>query len=780
MTAQEPRPEVRWSLRALRGLRAGLVAQPGAAGRDLNEQLDQLTDVLRETFFWATLVVVQDRLHGFRNDRDSQILMVELFGPRDSLQPPETPECQPGGRPLSGQFLVKLGGRRALQQELDAWLQCRPLGLGQDLVFLPVWRDPAQWERAADRPVSLVYGSAQQFLGVASVELLEDAIRWSVRAGVPAMSSVTFVLTQLFERLGQFLYSRCRVDDPDRLVAVEGRPGQQLDPAWQLTIRRLVNDPVESSLSRWRSPELSQQIQTDVDAVVNAGPGLFIDPADYFDYLAARVDAARQARAEQTGEDAPPQAYLHGLVPRTLRGCAHGDLHARNVLVGLVHERALWPVLFDYEDMATDNHLALDFAKLETELKIRLYDDLFRGSTVDFIRRVQQFELQLDELTEACHQDGSWPTPVESGSELDRLRDVLLTIRRMASLHLGQDQGRPKEWLEEYYFLQAGYALSTIRFPNLSRRKLLAAFVSAGVSAARLSHPRKQLEADYDALGADPNTSALPRPRAAAESILAQPACSSWARLAWVRRLVRSEDPDRTAEAIDYLTELCGDYPRRLELGHELVLAKLEQANLVPEQADALRQDAERWLQTMSGWALEHNEEMLCRIGRIYKQRGDTHLQHRRDAQARELYEQALRQYELAAAVRQGHYPAINVATLRFLVASLADGDGPLTARFDEPLVRALVQQRRAWPADSAVDREVWHLATEAEAQLLLGEWTAAANCYREALESKHCEAHAVESMKKQATRILEAFRRVDPSRTVEFDPEVVFQANGN
>ena len=62
-----------------------------------------------------------------------------------------------------------------------------------------------------------------------------------------------------------------------------------------------------------------------------------------------------------------------------LRGCAHGDLHGRNILVGIVRDQAMWPTVFDYEDMGPCNLIGWDFVKLETELKIRAYLDVFGG-----------------------------------------------------------------------------------------------------------------------------------------------------------------------------------------------------------------------------------------------------------------------------------------------------------------------------------------------------------------------------------------------------------------
>ena len=54
----------------------------------------------------------------------------------------------------------------------------------------------------------------------------------------------------------------------------------------------------------------------------------------------------------------------------------------------------------------------------------------------------------------------------------------------------GGNLGRPNDWLEEYYFLLACYGVYTGRFENLQPRERVAALLSSGVAAARLSWPR--------------------------------------------------------------------------------------------------------------------------------------------------------------------------------------------------------------------------------------------------------------------------------------------------
>jgi len=74
-------------------------------------------------------------------------------------------------------------------------------------------------------------------------------------------------------------------------------------------------------------------------------------------------------------------------------------------------------------------------------------------------------------------------------------------------------------------------------------------------------------------------------------------------------------------------------------------------------------------------------------------------------------------------------------------------------------LAQQLIKNRRNWPADLPDDR-IWHPATEAEARLLLEEWPKAAELYKKAQEQPNCQPFHIRSMKQQAERILECFRR--------------------
>ena len=120
-----------------------------------------------------------------------------------------------------------------------------------------------------------------------------------------------------------------------------------------------------------------------------------------------RSVAASRPRATIAARRAPTPGVAD-LVPRMLRGCAHGDLHGRNILVGIVRDRRCGRPSSTTRTWARQP-VGWDFVKLETELKVRAYPDVFGGTpTRAFIEDVQRFEIDLDRRTEHCHRT-PWP-----------------------------------------------------------------------------------------------------------------------------------------------------------------------------------------------------------------------------------------------------------------------------------------------------------------------------------------------------------------------------------
>jgi hypothetical protein len=469
-----------WTIQAQRHLRQSLAEALGrenervatAAGSYsgvLEVTLDHLNELLALTFEGAS-VVVKDQVIGYRRKKDLFILLVEAFGKDEDK---------------NGPFVVKIGTRERLEKEIQGWDRSRPPGLKHDLVFLSLRRgstrifDDKTW-------MSLVYGDAQQFLGVTATLTFEEAALECVRSGFPKIVSIGVVINELFERIGHLLYSQAFVDNPAHATFVFDLP------------------KLEQGLQCWEGDPSCLAARRDVNALAASGVERFLDPIDYLRYLqayvtwkAAEPDGAGTMPAAAAGTETLdilvlPRPKVIDLIPRMLRGCAHGDLHGRNILVGIVRDQVMWPTVFDYEDTSPRNLIGWDFVKLETELKFRAYVDLFGGTAAaKFVQQVQRFEIELDLLTEECHRNRSWPEPGSAVTPEERLQAILLLIRRMAAQHLGANHGRPNDWLEEYYFLLACYGVFTGRFENLQPRERIGALLSAGVATARLSWPRR-------------------------------------------------------------------------------------------------------------------------------------------------------------------------------------------------------------------------------------------------------------------------------------------------
>ena len=398
-----------------------------------------LDRILTLAFPNAKDLIVHEQYLGFRFRDGEYILLVEVNDPN-----------------RSGNYVVKVKDRNALEKEFQAWEECRPYGMRHDLVFMNL--DPVRDEKG--QACALLYQDAQQFIDVDRTVPLEEAFLSGVCHGTPTPDSLLNVLTELFARVGRILYQgACPVEPHGGTVPFPR--GKELS----------------QYLTPWTKPGGPRNARRIVLAAVPLKEEGFIDPVSFLEYL------LRQLKGNQPAKD---------FVPRMLRGQAHGDLHGRNVLVGIVEDEAHWPAVFDYEDMGRDHWLGWDFVKLETELKVRAYVLAFPGKKLlDFASTVCSFETNLGEKTESHRREENWPSPAGPLPE-HRLHNLLLGLRRLAGKHLGKAHKRPDEWLEEYYFLLGCYGVYAGKFTNLTENELAAAFLSAGVALARYAYSRKQ------------------------------------------------------------------------------------------------------------------------------------------------------------------------------------------------------------------------------------------------------------------------------------------------
>jgi hypothetical protein len=456
---------VLWTIAAQRHLRQALAkaacdGKPSAVSKKMND----LSQRLRKLFDNPRGIVVQQQFVGYRRRDDEFILLVEVDDPN---------------RP--GRHVVKLGPEESLWEELEAWQSCQPYGLRHDIVFMTLEARPGGNGALA----GLVYGDAQQFIGVSHTTPLEHAFLGAVRHDSPSAASIALVFGQLYERIGHLLYSQSFEVDP---APPKGPPKGGSRPF----VLRLPK--VRRTLAAWEEPDSdAARIRQAVHTWAASGRGEFRDPVDYLRFLETFVPWSD----DPAKKPVPPPSrgvLIHQWVPRMLRGCAHGDLHGRNVLVGVVRDRALWPAIFDYEHMGPGNLLGWDFVKMEMELKMRAFRELFPGGTdAQFVAQVQQFEIALAGATERAHTSADWPKSVPNSDQPARLQGLLLALRQQAALHLGADRGRPRDWLDEFYFLLACYGVSVVRFPSLHPRERMGAFLSAGVATARFLYNRERL-----------------------------------------------------------------------------------------------------------------------------------------------------------------------------------------------------------------------------------------------------------------------------------------------
>lgn len=701
-------PGLVWLNRARRRLREGLVRQQVQSGKpaEMETVMRDLGDILKLAFPEAETVVVQDEYLGFRFRPGEHILLVEV------------PDAD-----AAGNYVLKVKSQQKLEVEWNAWRDCLAAAPRHDLVFMTLRavRDASQ------RLVALRYQDAQQFINVDQTMPLETAFLQCVTRGSPTPGSLANVLTELFARVGHLLY---RGADAVLPVAADGNA-------------IVVNDnkPLQEFLDKWNEPGVPQTARRLALAGVPLKEEGFYDPVDFFAFV-----------LDQLSSGAAGRDYL----PRMLRGRAHGDLHGRNVLLALVEDEAHWPALFDYEDMRTDNWLAWDFAKLETELKIRAYAKVFAGlKRLDFAHQVCRFENRLCEATEEHRREGNWPAPGGDSSR-ERLHSLLLAVRRQAGKHLGDVPGRAGEWLEELYFALASYGVGTGRYKNLQEVELLAALVSAGVAAARFAYSRdRRMGRDDQPAAAAPQS---------VEEVLSGKYPSYQVPVRQVRDWNREGDPQSLDNAELTACELKARYPHVLPLRYELAFSMVRQGRRAEAIAELDR--AGREFPVL-------DEDCLCLLGRCHKEDGDALLEAGSLARAEQQYRVAEENYEQAYALREDRFPGINMAGLRLIRASLlkqlgdepapvGDGDSPADGLLEraQQLARQLIDNRRRWEK-RLKDDNIWMLATAGEAHLILEQWDKAARCYRDALSQDNLQAYQPQSMKAQVLRLRAAFDRL-------------------
>jgi tetratricopeptide (TPR) repeat protein len=688
-----------WLIAAAETSRAAAFASSAGDPRAGAKHHQQLDKALAEVFP-GQIVLVRDFLSGYRPYDGLAILLVEV-------QPTRRRKGAPNSGPFysPGIYIVKIGvGKRAedLKRELDAWNNARPPHLRSDNMFVSL--DPFPPHGHGEPPMALVYGDASAVLGSQNVLSLEEAIVRACKFGQPKPQSIVRLFRALYERLGTHFFRRSAVFEPASYLADAAQP-RLSDLLWHWHEPRGAGHPhpiegAPPALAPARIEE-RRRLRRETLALLSAEYAYYSDPVDYFTGVWQLRDAT------------PPVA------PALRRGFAHGDMHARNIQVSLVNDEISQCAVFDYEQMRSDNFIAWDFIKMEVELAVRMLNTEGHAQRAQFVDdaltfwrfiavRTDEYDRHSavgpDDDIEAVDAKNLLPVDpqlakkvLELPKPLFRLAGGIVNLRRLARKYLGG------EWLRQYDFLLAWYACRAGLYENYEPRMVTAALIAAGVSARRMMEP----------------FSPAPTPDRATGEMSHRP------RFLYARAQARSGEPAKRDEGVERLKELCREYPHVLEIDEELALGYIEQKDY---------QAAEQLLNSIPLKYQHTTAEYPSRMGSLWKQRGLAEQPHNAYA-----LRESLAWYRRAEAIRGEYFPAINVATLLWLL-----GENAAAKQQAEHVIELL-------KAIDPLKDPFWPWATRGEAMLLLGDKTdEAIGCYRRAVAERDCLPRDRASMRRQ------------------------------
>jgi hypothetical protein len=282
--------------------------------------------------------------------------------------------------------------------------------------------------------------------------------------------------------------------------------------------------------------------------------------------------------------------------------------------------------------MGSRNVLAWDFAKLETELKVRLLPQLFaqpdarsalmalpefphwkaepRDPDVERTLFFHQFETRLAALTERIEteqdalEEARLPAVLSTAFDpVNRLLCILWRTRKEAALCLGFRRGRQRYWLNEFYFTLGAYGLCNAKPKwDYDPRQTRCALVSAGVAVAQLE---KRLGTLRDQIAAE-------KPPAGSVASYRVP-------LAHAHRLWKQGSLESALALLESAHEQFGlSVPLKQE--YALVLADMGEREKDPQRTHA----ALRLVEPLRDFCRTFRDhETLSRLGKIFRSHGD-------------------------------------------------------------------------------------------------------------------------------------------------------------
>jgi hypothetical protein len=680
--------------------------------------------------------------------------------------------------------IVKVGQRERIKRDYEGWVKCTRDRQVASRIFAPV----QLVEPLGNDRVAVLYRDAYTLFGLdqdqSRPQTLEEVAGWAVQDDRPDPLSVERSIAHIYTDLARWFYPGAR---PDR------------EATWAFYRQKLrfAGDGSSGVLQQWREDAVRRGLRRDAvwlicgrdkpDADPLTEPARYLDPVDFVDWM---LTASEETR-----------------LPETLVGRSHGDLHGRNILLGVRRGETEYPAVFDYEDMSDANVLVWDFAKLEMELKIRLlpylYDQdaavravLEAGSDLPAVeaartsgrfatfagergRRIAAFltfEELLHDRTARIHSRvqaetiQAFPEELSTGAgKIDRLLGILLRIRREAALWLGYERrGRIHRWMDEYYFSIAVYGVLNTLW-DYEPLQIECGLVAAGVSAARMpATPTTLARRTVDARRAveqvfepgpqedfqDTSYMSYRVPLAVAHHFWKFKRYQEARKfLEHLMRVPANQDEEGLA-CVE--VEACGPQPPTVAVAYQHAVPLIAEYALLETECNNMA-GAEPLLESLRPQAAEFGDyETLGRIGRLFKSSGDRHWDKSETAfrdlegtPAWQMYQKAMRVYEEAFGATGDYYTGINAATLAALTGDIKKARN----------YASQVADICARLPDVARGDRFWIFATEGEAAVLCGRWSAAVNFYTSAVaELTPGQGGMADSAYKQLRRLARVF----------------------
>ena len=669
-------------------------------------------------------------------------------------------EVQSPGANMS--CIAKVGELKVVKEDDTGWKKGTKGHHVSSRMFIGPELRPENGERGV-----VIYPDAFQFFfnhGTDAPMELESAFAKSIKHRDPSSDSIQRVMTQVFTEA-----HRCFYQFASDCFFVEDESSESLSQQWadvgsQIEYAlRIGNEDKVPVFEIWDSTDF-QSLRRNAAWLTGSGRKpesltrpAYVDPVDYLKW-----------------------ALRKNAIPPMTLGPSHGDLHGRNIIVGVVRSEAEWPAVFDYDKMSSDNLVAMDFAKLETELKCRLLQSFLdstetrlearkllglsdelelpecvvspedheaarQASRMEVMfaieQRLQNWSAQLTSRERAESKNAEFSSWIPEESDLGKAMAVIFRIRREASIYLGFERPERKgTWLDELNFALTVYGAVTVKWHGVDDF-MQWSLLTAGVAAAQLRQ-----------LPWPPDPNCVPDPNDVPTFLHVLP----WSDQQW--RQGNCEHP------IEVLENAIERFPYATALRQQLALTLASSGN---GDAD---ERARREVHDLKNLACVFRDfETLSRLGRAFKDKGDHAYETAttgltlQDIVADKMpayqeYIAALEYYELAFEISGDYYPAINVATLALLTGDHSKQTEVAQKVLD--LCGAMSTNRE--------DR-TWILASEGEASLLLGKREVAANFYKNALGSVlENEKGTVQSMYDQLCRLHWALGKDDVEPVIE------------